>query len=690
MKLYPQVLWLFLAGLNAAWGQGRIDRIIDDHWKFTRENPPGAEAPAYPARHWESISLPHTWNARDGQDGGNDYYRGIGFYRKELRLDDTYRGKSIFLRFEGAATVASVYVNGSLAGTHRGNFGAFCFDVTSLVRFDGPNVIAVRLSNARDTTVAPLRGDFTIFGGIYRSVHLLVLENLSISPLDYASPGVYARQLRVSKDSAEISVTTILRNGGPDKEAVVRCTILDAAGRVVREERSTQRVVRGSRQEVTLPLILRAPRLWNGAKDPYLYTLAVEILDGGRVCDRLEQPLGLRFYHVDPDRGFFLNGRPYRLYGVNRHQDRENMGWAIGRKQHEEDYQLIRELGCNAVRLAHYQHAEQFYDLCDRGGTVVWAELALVDDIGRNPEFVSNCRDQLTELIKQNFNHPSIIFWSIFNELIPDDDRPMYGRVVAELNAAAKGLDPSRLSAMASRSKYGGDEQINTLSDVLGYNVYRGWYEGKPEDFASFADTMHSRFPLRPLGITEYGAGAGVGQHEVPPQKPPTKGPWHPEEWQSYLHEVTWKAMAEREYLWGTFVWNMFDFASDGRAEGERHGINDKGLVSYNRVVKKDAFFFYKANWNPEPMVYVASRRFSVRPAGLTEVRVYANTGAVELFVNGHSRGEQKLDGTVFVWKDIPIVAGRNVVRAVGRAADRLLEDVVEWTGTVKADGKPE
>lgn len=686
-SLFALSLVVVLA-ISALSAQPRIDRVIDASWRFTRENPAGAESTGFSDRHWENISLPHTWNALDGQDGGNDYYRGTGWYRKNFKAEAAWRGKSVFLKFDAAATVAHVFVNGKPAGRHAGNFGAFCFDVSPLVRFGSDNLIAVKVNNARDTTVAPLRGDFTVYGGIYRSVHLLVLDQLSISPLDHASSGVYVQQVQVDSSAAKLSVTTVLRNAtSGDRAATLRCTIRDAAGRTVVSTQSAATVTAGGVAQATQNLTVTGPHLWNGLRDPYLYSILVEMLDGAKVTDRVVQPLGLRFFRVDAEQGFFLNGRPYRLNGVNRHQDRENKGWAISAQDHEQDFALIREIGASAVRLAHYQHAQEFYDLCDRGGMAVWAELALVDDINPAPAFAANCKEQLTELIKQNYNHPSIFFWSIFNELMPDADRALYGSVVSDLHALAKGLDPTRLTTMASRSKYNGKEYINTVSDIAGYNVYRGWYEGKPEAFASWVDTLHGRNPGRALCISEYGAGGSIFQHEQPPKKPNTKGPWHPEEWQSVLHEVTWEAMAQRAYLWGTFVWNMFDFGSDGRTEGDRHGRNDKGLVTYDRKVRKDAFFWYKANWNPEPMVHITSKRYTPRPAGPAEVKVYANCDSVSLLVNGRAAGTLKSAGKAFVWNEVALVAGSNRVEAIGFRNGRKLKDVCTWVGT---SGKPE
>ena len=681
MRPYKTILQILLcSGVGIVSAQPRTDTTIDRGWKFLRGDVAGAQAVKYEDARWERISLPHTWNAWDGQDGKNDYYRGAGWYRKELKLDPRYQGKSLFLKFDGVSNAAQLFVNGTLAGSHKGGFGAFCLDVTSLVSFDRPNIIAARVTNARDTTIAPLRGDFTVFGGIYRSVHLLVLDKASISPLDHASSGVYVKQSHVDAERADLDVTTVLRNSYEvKKDLSLRCSIADGKGVVVKKAESAVTLSPGAQQEQALHLSLPSPHLWNGQKDSYLYQVTVELLENGKVKDRVTQPIGLRFFSVDPEKGFFLNGQHYPLHGVNRHQDRENMGWAIGIKEHRQDLALIEEIGATAVRLAHYQQAQEFYDLCDRDGMVVWAELGNVDEVNASPEFAAIARQQLTELIKQHYNHPSIIFWSIFNELMPESNRELYGKIVSELNALAKQLDPTRLTTMASRSMYGPDEYINTVTDLLGFNVYKGWYEETPEEFAVYADLLHHRFPMRAICISEYGAGAGTTQHEYPPAKPNPGGSWHPEEWQSRLHEVTWKAMAERPWLWGTFIWVMFDFASDGRSEGELPGRNDKGLVTSDRKIKKDAFYLYKANWNPELMVYVTSRRYTPRPAGVTEVRVYSNCDSVSLSLNGKMLGIQRGDHNVFVWSGVTLSARKNVVEAVGYRSGKRIKDTCSW-----------
>jgi beta-galactosidase len=667
----------------------RVAVNLNSDWKFMRQDVSGAEQPGFDDSGWQSVTLPHTWNNLDGEDGGNDYYRGPGWYRRHLTLGAEERGKSLFLKFDAASSAASVFVNGKPAGpVHKGMFSAFCYDVTLLLNPSGDNVIAVRVTNAPDPTIPPLSADFTFFGGLYRGVRLLAINPLSISPVDDASPGVYVKQVSVSTDHADVEVTSKLRNGGSaDQTASVTCELLDANGKTVEETiNSKMPVAAGSAEDVVQWMSLDHPHLWNGRKDPYLYSVRVTIVDAGNaVVDRVVQPLGIRFFSVDPDKGFFLNGQSFALHGVNRHQDRINMGWAITSRQQQEDFDLIMEMGCNAIRLAHYQHAQEFYDLCDRGGLIVWAESCLVNEVSVSAEFDNTAKQQLRELIKQSYNHPSICFWSLFNELrdkklkTQTDDEGKASldhevELVKALNDVAHHLDPTRLTTAATNTG-DADYPLNSITDVIAYNRYDGWYNKTPGDWPAELDALHAKLAGRGLGISEYGAGASAFQHEIDPKQPRTTSLWHPEEWQGVVHEAAYDAMKQRPYLWGTFLWNMFDFASDGRHEGDHLGRNDKGLVTYDRKIKKDAFYFYKANWSDAPVVYITDRRFTPRSISRGPVKVYSNCDSVELKVNGASLGPVSNSDDVFVWKNVTLVRGENVIEAIGTRGGRPCTD---------------
>ena len=433
---------------GVAFGQ-RSERLIDDGWKFVKQDVTGAEATEFNDAAWQTVALPHTWNVEDGADGGT-YYRGPGWYRRHLFIGPELAGKSLFLHFGAASLVAKVFVDGHPAGTHTGGFAAFCFDVTGLLH-PGDNVIAVRVDNTNDPSVTPLSGDFTVYGGIYREVKLLALPPVSISPTDDASSGVYLTP-KLESASATVGVRAVLRNATPqDSQVEAICTIRDASGASVGVEKTTQTIPANSSAEATTAVKILHPHRWDGLSDPYLYTATVEVRQGRRILDRIEQTLGLRTFKIDPQTGLWLNGHPYDMHGVNIHQGRPSVGWAATPKMQEEDYRLIRELGCTGVRMAHYQHAEYEYTLADRYGFIVWAELALVNHMTDTPAFRDNAKQQLRELIKQNYNHPSIFFWSMYNE--PAIDRKIGDGewdLVKDLVSLSHELDPNRLTTGAA------------------------------------------------------------------------------------------------------------------------------------------------------------------------------------------------------------------------------------------------
>jgi beta-galactosidase len=681
-QLIVAVALVLAVAIGSVLASPRADVVLDGQWEFIRQDVSGAEAPGFDDAAWQTVTLPHTWNNMDGQDGGNDYWRGVGWYRRHLTVDKRDGGKSLFLKFDGAATVADVFVNGKLAGTHKGNFGAFCLEVTPLLRVGQDNVIAVKVNNSWSPDIPPLSGDFTVFGGLYRDVHLLVLNKLFISPLDCASPGVYIKQTRVTVDSADLETTTKLRNANNSaKTATVRYTITDADGKSVATANSRQTVPANDGSDAVQTVTLSKPHLWNGRFDPYLYQASVEISDGSNVVDAVTQPLGLRFFRVDPNEGLFLNGKHYPLHGVNRHQDRLDKGWAIGPAEHVEDLKLILEMGCTGVRLAHYEHSQYFYDLCDRSGLVVWAELCLVNELGQSEAFADNARQQLTELIKQSYNHPSIVFWSLFNELrFRNREREAAEcQLIGELNQLAKTLDPTRLTVAASCC-VPPTHRSAAITDIIGFNWYYGWYNGRPDDWPVRLDELHQSLPARCVGISEYGAGASVIQHEQPPRQPKTDGPWHPEEWQSVVHEAAWKAMKDRPWLWGTFLWNMFDFAANQRHEGDHLGRNDKGMITYDRKTKKDAFYWYKANWTTDPFVWITSRRFTNRTEPKTPVKIYSNCDEVELKANGVSLGTARSEDHIFLWKEVSLQPGENSIEAIAHKGGQSFTDSCAWT----------
>ena len=655
----------------------REDTRLDGGWRFQSGDVTNAIAPDFNDAGWQTVSIPHNWGWEDAQ-AGRDFYRGPGWYRRELNIDAA-PGKRFFLRFEAASQVADVYVNGKSVGEHRGAFGAFCFEITKALSATGTNLLAVRVDNSKLPDIAPLAGDFSVYGGLYRPVHLIEtgLENIALT--DHGSPGVAWLQTSVSKNEAVLDVTAQVSNSTTNKERVTLITrIVDAAGNLVvgnpQNISLAPRTTAPYFQRVTVP----QPHLWNGRKDAYLYSAIVELVSSNGLVDSVTQPLGLRSYYVDPDKGFFLNGQPCHLHGVNRHQDMAGKGWAISEADMEADVAMLKEIGATVVRCCHYQHSDYFYSLCDRAGILVWAELPQVNVVRSTPEFGETTRNQWLDLIRQNVNHPAIFAWSLFNEINGSGgDDPHPG--LQDLRNVAHGEDPTRPTIAATMTD--SRPQMNRISDLLGWNIYPGWYSGNHEDYGKMMDARRNSSRAGGFCLSEYGAGANTAQHEQNPQKPQPRGAWHPEEWQAELHESAWAQIKPRPFVWGSFVWCMFDFAVATRHEGDQPGLNDKGLVTRDRLTKKDAFYFYKANWSEEPMVYITSRRFTERTNAVTDVKIYSNAKAVELSVGGISQGK-KADGVngVFIWKDITLKPGENKIEARADNDGKLIADTCVWT----------
>ncbi|MDX2245712.1 MAG: glycoside hydrolase family 2 TIM barrel-domain containing protein [Bacteroidia bacterium] len=673
-------LWVFclFASITAAFAQPRQEIIFTDQWQFSGADVTGNKIE-------ETVNLPHTWNATDAQQG-IPYYRGEGRYVKTFTPETAWQNKRVFIRFEGVMSRASVSLNGNQLGEHRGGYSAFCYELTPFIRFGEENHLEVLASNAETTDILPLAGDFNLYGGIYRPVKLLITSKTCISPLDYASSGIYLKQKLVSERQADVELSALISHKEEQATLVLfRSTVFDAEGNIVLTADSVYRCEPGE-QTLVQNLHFDNPHLWKGHKDPYLYRVRVQLYRQNQVIEELSEPLGLRYFHITPTEGFFLNGLPYPLRGVCRHQDWQDKGSALSAENHKEDVELILEMGANTVRLAHYQQAGEMYSRSDSAGLVVWAEIPFVGmpDFGggsnngynTSTDFRQNARQQLTELIRQNYNHPSICFWGLFNEIQnPKEASPV--ELVKELQALAKTEDPTRITTAASMLD--AEEPIHDITDVIAWNKYFGWYYNDPEDIGEWLDKIHEKYPSWSIAISEYGAGASIYQHQIEPERPNPFGSPHPEEWQNEYHESHFQAFKERPYIWGTFLWNMFDFGSHFRREGDHPGRNDKGLVTYNRKVKKDAFYFYKANWSEEAVLYITSRRFILRNKKTTPVKVYANTDEVELWVNRESKGKVKGVNGVFLWEDISLQPGNNAIKVTGKKNGKNYEDTCIW-----------
>ena len=628
------------------------------------------------------VDLPHTWNAQDALSGKPDYKRGIGNYDKKLFIRSEWKGKRLFLRFEGANCVSNVFINGKQIGEHRGGYGAFIFEITDKVNYGKDNTVLVRVNNGEQLDVMPLVGDFNFYGGIYRDVHLLVTEDICISPLDYASPGVYLFQQHVGEKQAAVLARINLSNGTEHpRQATLRLQVKEGDKVVYQADKKVTVAPHTSVQPEEMSFTLLNPRLWNGREDPFMYQTVITLVKDGKEIDKVEQPLGLRYYATDADRGFFLNGKHLPLHGVCRHQEWAEVGNALRPMHHEEDTRLMLEMGVNAIRLAHYPQATYMYDLMDRNGIVTWAEIPFVGPGGYadkgfvdQPSFRENGKEQLKEMIRQHFNHPSICFWGLFNELKENGDNPL--EYIKELNVLAHQEDPTRPTTSASNQ--GG--AINFITDNIAWNRYDGWYGATPATLASWLDKTHQAHPEIKIAISEYGAGASIYHQQDSLVQTSPGSWWHPENWQTEYHIQNWKIISERPYVWGSFVWNMFDFGAAHRTEGDRPGINDKGLVTHDRKVKKDAFYFYKANWNPEPMVYIAGRRSVNRVKPVTEVQIFSNCAEVTLKVNGQIIKKMQPDGVkVCIFKDIRLKKGEDNIEVSAENGKRVITDACCW-----------
>lgn len=628
------------------------------------------------------VDLPHTWNAQDALSGKPDYKRGIGNYDKKLFIRSEWKGKRLFLRFEGANCVSNVFINGKQIGEHRGGYGAFIFEITDKVNYGKDNTVLVRVNNGEQLDVMPLVGDFNFYGGIYRDVHLLVTEDICISPLDYASPGVYLFQQHVGEKQAAVLARINLSNGTEHpRQATLRLQVKEGDKVVYQADKKVTVAPHTSVQPEEMSFTLLNPRLWNGREDPFMYQTVITLVKDGKEIDKVEQPLGLRYYATDADRGFFLNGKHLPLHGVCRHQEWAEVGNALRPMHHEEDTRLMLEMGVNAIRLAHYPQATYMYDLMDRNGIVTWAEIPFVGPGGYadkgfvdQPSFRENGKEQLKEMIRQHFNHPSICFWGLFNELKENGDNPL--EYIKELNVLAHQEDPTRPTTSASNQ--GG--AINFITDNIAWNRYDGWYGATPATLASWLDKTHQAHPEIKIAISEYGAGASIYHQQDSLVQTSPGSWWHPENWQTEYHIQNWKIISERPYVWGSFVWNMFDFGAAHRTEGDRPGINDKGLVTHDRKVKKDAFYFYKANWNPEPMVYIAGHRSVNRVKPVTEVQIFSNCAEVTLKVNGQIIKKMQPDGVkVCIFKDIRLKKGENNIEVSAKNGKRVITDACCW-----------
>lgn len=602
----------------------------------------------------KTVNLPHTYNAEDFMND-EGYYRGMGSYLKEIEVPENWKGKRIFLKCEGAGSTADVFVNWKHVGAHKGAYNAFTIELTDAFTYGIKNYILITCDNSHKFDVATQAGDFNVYGGLYRDVYLEIMDDVCISPLYYGSEGVLIAQKRVDERHADLQATVHLSTKSDYKDCAVEMTVLDANGNVVVKKNSPYIF----NDRCVINMEVENPHLWNGLADPYLYKVVTVLTRGGKEIDRVEDNIGLRYFHIDTDKGFFLNGKHLKLRGVSRHQDWAGLASALTKKEHLTDLDLIQEMGVNSMRLAHYPQAHFMFEEADRRGMLVWEEIPFVSTYIASKEFDDNLRLQLKELIAQNFNHPSIFCWGLWNE-VKDDCRS----IVAELNDMAHQLDPTRLTTMATCDEY----DQNFTADLTCWNKYFGWYENKVGDFATFFDNWHKTYPDAKIGISEYGAGAAFSVHtnkyEDQVFAKNARGHYHPVEMQTFSHREHLRMITERDYIWGSYVWNMFDFASAMRTEGDTNNLNDKGLVSHDRTRKKDSFFLYKANWNKkDATVHLCSKDYVNRKEDVTDIIAFTTAPVVKLYINGKLYGTQKADAYATVeFKDVKLAKGNNHV----------------------------
>lgn len=699
----------------------RLLQPLNDSWRFIRQDVSVVAS----TDTWQSVTLPHSWNVEDGQCSGknrldvnghaiitdkkstlvNDptrkfgYYRGTGWYSRILFIPTDWKEKRIFVRFEAAGQVARIYINGQMLGEHVGAFTAFCYELTPYLNIGRNNDLRVEVDNTHRQDIPPLSGDFNVNGGLYRPAQLIVTDKVCVYPLDYASSGVYITTKEIQKDRAVVEVKSLISNGiraamsnepeTPTENIVLETRIKDADDLVVAVTRTPKTLEADRTVKINQLVTIENPRLWKGRKDPYLYQVEINILRNGKVVDHVIQPLGLRTFRIDSHQGFVLNEEPYPIYGVGRHQDMKDKAWALTEEDNELDYSIIKELGATAIRYAHYPQSQNMHNIADREGFLVWDEIPLVNEIRQDYAAKQNVRVMMQEMVRQLYNHPSVAWWGIYNEIENIYTSPSE-EFLTELRDEIRAIDPScRIIVGASDH---GLRAHNLIPEATCFNNYPGWYHGNyPKEEGYFGE--HTQFRkwiadrAKEIGmriaISEYGAGGDPMQHaEGKPQKPEPAhgGPFQPEEWLNYVHEEDWRIMYNNEHLWGTFLWSMFDFASCMRNEGSVPSVNTKGIVSQDRKLKKDPYYMYKANWNPEPMVYITSRRLVERKQALTDIKVYSNCSEVILKVNGKKAGIMKPDSIkICLFKNILLSKGVNKIEVIAKCHKGKVTDQCEW-----------
>lgn len=633
---------------------------LNQDWKFIQQD---AGLPESLPADWQTVQLPHSWNAIDGQDGNGSYDRGKYWYAKTFETPkQPLPGGKAFVEILAAGQQATVYVNGTEVTYHEGGYSTFRADITSLCKEEGENLLVVACSNEYKDSVYPQSADFTFYGGLYRGVNLISVPEAHFDLEYYGGPGIQVTPKPCDCGGATFEIVTYVKN--TDENFTVLYSVLDAEGK---------EVASGCRPADSTGITLYVPdaKKWD-IDSPYLYTVKAALQRRNETYDEISTRAGVRSFSCDPQKGFIINGKETPLRGVSRHQDMLYKGNALTKEDHYRDAELIKELGANTIRLAHYQHNQYFYDACDELGFIVWAEIPFISVFNKDPEAHQNCISQLKELIIQNYNHPSICFWGISNEILIGGISEKLVENHKELNALAKELDPTRLTTIAHVSMTPVESPMHHITDVESYNHYFGWYGGKMEDNGPWLDNFHKVHPDICLGLSEYGCEGIITYHGP---NPACKD--YSEEYQALYHEHMAKVLDERPWIWSSHVWNMFDFGCAARNEGGVAGRNNKGLMTIDRKTKKDSYYIYKAYWNKEPMVHLCGKRYAQRAGETTQIRVYSNLPTVTLYLNGEKVGEQTAE-KVFVF-EVALADGFNtIVAEAGDLKDTMTLEKVE------------
>lgn len=654
---------------------------FNNGWEF-KKGPFPTDAMQTAARwnaDWEQVNVPHTWNADDMQKKTNSFYAGVAYYRKHYVFPESLEGKRLFLRFEGVGACAEVYVNGYLVGTHKGAYSAFVCEIGSQVKLGEENEIVVKADNAARPDVIPVNHAlFGVYGGIYRPIWLIVTEPCNIVVNDCASPGVYITQKNVSKQSADVSVRVKLDNATLAPAALeLENAIYTREGKLVKVHRQSFELTPQGVQSYVSDFKISHPHLWQGREDPYLYKVVSRLKQDGQVIDEVIQPLGLRKYEAVAGKGFFLNGKKYPMYGVTRHQDWWGMGSALTNREHDFDLEQIMEVGATTVRFAHYQQSDYIYSRCDTLGLIIWAEIPFVNRV--TGQEWDNVHQQMRELIRQSFNHPSIYVWGIHNEVY--HPHGYTAALTQSVHDLCKLEDPDRYTVAVNG--YGHAEHpVNGNTDIQGMNRYFGWYEKKIQDIKPWIEKMEKEYPWQRLMLTEYGADANIEhQTELLGDALNWGSDFYPETFQTKTHEYQWGVISQHPYILASYLWNMFDFAVPQWKRGGVDARNMKGLITFDRKIRKDAFYWYKANWSKEPVLYLTQRRNTERERRETSVTVYSNLGTPRVFLNG-----RELDGVRkgytdvhYIFDQVTLAEGRNVLRAVIVSDGKEYTDEIVW-----------